>query len=59
MPAIEYPRRSESPGDQRTDVHVAEMTGRLERSDLCALRDICRSRLCEFTNNCPGSSKGN
>jgi hypothetical protein len=60
MPAIEYSRTGESLGNKRQGIQVAEKTERSERHDLCALRDICRSRLCQFTNNdCLGSRKGN
>jgi hypothetical protein len=60
MAAIEYPRTGESLRYNRGGIQVAEVTERSVRSDLCALRDICRSRLCQFTNNsCSGSRKGN
>jgi hypothetical protein len=60
MPAIEYSRSDESLGNKRQGIQAAETTGLSERHDLCAFRDICRSRLCQFTNDdCPDSRKGN
>jgi hypothetical protein len=59
MPVIEWPRTIESSG-QKHFGKVAEKLEQSELSALCAFRDICRSRLCQFTDNdCPGSQKGN
>ena len=59
MPVIECPRTIE-PWGQKRNGKVAEKLTQSELSDLCAFRDICRSRLCPFTDNdCPGSQKGN
>jgi hypothetical protein len=60
MPVIEYPRTIRSPGMRPEAIPVAEMPEHSKRSGLCVLRDICRSRLCRFTNDdCTGSRKGN
>jgi hypothetical protein len=60
MPAIEYPPTIQSSGTKPTAIPVAETPEHSKRSSLCALRGICRSRLCQFTNNdCPGGGKGN
>jgi hypothetical protein len=59
MPVIEYPRTIQSPRTRPQAIPVAKMSEHSKRSGLCALRDTCRSRLCQFTNSdCPGSRKG-
>jgi hypothetical protein len=59
MPVFECPRTIESTGQKRYG-KVAEKLKQSELSDFCAFRDICRSRLRQFTDNdCPGSQKGN
>jgi hypothetical protein len=59
MAVIECPRTIE-PWGQKRNGDVAERLKQSELSTLCAFRDICRSPLCQFTDNdCPGSQKGN
>jgi hypothetical protein len=58
MPVIKCPRTIESSGQK----HCGKVAEKLksELSAFCAFRDICRSRLCQFTDNdCRGSQKGN
>jgi hypothetical protein len=59
MPVIEYPRPIDSSGHKHFG-KVSEKPEQSELSALCAFREICPSRLCQFTDNdCPGSQKGN
>jgi hypothetical protein len=59
MAVIECPRTIE-PWGQKRNGDVAERLKQSELSTLCAFRDICRSPLCQFTDNdCHGSQKGN
>jgi hypothetical protein len=59
MPVIECPRTIQSSGQKRNG-KVAEKLEHSRLSTLCTFRDICRSGLCQITNNDRlGSRKGN